>query len=62
MVDEKTKRAIDGANREFSEGFLKGDASITASGYSEDFVVFRPDNDFVQGKKAIEKFWRGVLS
>jgi uncharacterized protein (TIGR02246 family) len=62
MVDKETKRAIDEANRKFSEGFLRGDASITASGYGEDSVVFPPNGDFVQGKKAIEEFWRDVIA
>lgn len=62
MVDEEIKKAIDDANRKFSEGFLKGDASITLSGYVEDSILFPPDADFVLGKEAIEKFWRGVMS
>lgn len=62
MVDEETKKAIDDANRKFSEGFQKGDASITSTGYCQDSIVFPPDGDFVQGKEAIKKFWRGVMS
>ena len=62
MVDEETKKAIDEANRKFSEGFLKGDASITSSIYGEDSIVFPPNEGFVRGKDAIEKFWRGVMS
>jgi len=62
MVDEETRKAIDDANRKFSEGFLKVDASITSSGYGEDSIVFPPDEQFVHGKEAIEKFWRGVMS
>jgi len=61
MVDEETKRAIDEANRKLSDGFLKGDATITASGYSDDSIVFPPDTDFVQGKEDIERFWRGIM-
>jgi ketosteroid isomerase-like protein len=61
MVDEETKRAIDATNSKFSEGFLKRDASMTSSGYSEDSIVFPPDGIIVQGKKAIEEFWRAVM-
>jgi len=61
MVSEETKKAIDEANRKFSEGFRRGDASMTAAGYSDESVVFPPGGDFVQGKQSIEEFWRGVM-
>jgi ketosteroid isomerase-like protein len=61
VISEESKRAIDAANKKFSEGFLKGDASTTALSYSQDSVVFPPDADFVQGKRAIEEFWRSVM-
>jgi ketosteroid isomerase-like protein len=62
MVDEKVTRAIDAANARFMEGFVKGDAPHTASGFAEDAVVFPPDAGMVQGKRAIEEFWRTVMA
>jgi len=61
MINEETKRMIDSANKKFSEGFLRADASLTASVYSEDSIVFPPDSNFVLGKEAIEEFWKGVM-
>jgi ketosteroid isomerase-like protein len=55
------KMAIDKANKNFSEGFVKSDASITASGFADDAVVFPPDANMIQGKKAIEAFWKSVM-
>ncbi|HLN46115.1 MAG TPA: DUF4440 domain-containing protein [Candidatus Sulfotelmatobacter sp.] len=61
MINEETKRMIDLANKKFSEGFLRADASLTASVYSEESIVFPPDSNFVVGKEAIEEFWKGVM-
>ena len=62
MVDDEARKAIDANNRRFSEGFRKGDASITASIYAGDAVVFPPDAPVVEGKGAIEEFWRPVMA
>jgi len=62
MVDNEARKAIDANNRRFSEGFRKGDASITASIYAGDAVVFPPDAPMVEGKGAIEEFWRTVMA
>jgi ketosteroid isomerase-like protein len=62
MVDEKVKNAIDAANARFMEGFVKGDPSLTASGFAEDAVVFPPDAGLAQGKQAIEEFWGSVMA
>ena len=61
MTDD-IKMAIDAANKIFSEGFSKSNASITASGFANDAVVFPPDGDMIQGKKAIEEFWKSVMT
>ena len=42
MVSEEVRKAIDKVNKRFSEGFVKGDASITASVYAEDAVILPP--------------------
>lgn len=56
------KVAIDAANKKFSEGFTKSNASITASGFTDDAVVFPPDANMIQGKRAIEEFWKAVMA
>lgn len=55
------REEIEKANSRFSEGFAKGDASITSSGYAEDAVVFPPDGEVVRGKKSIQRFWQEVM-
>jgi len=62
MVSDEAQKAIDAANNRFMEGFVKEDASILASVYAEDAVVFPPDAAMVQGKKAIEEFWGAVIA
>ncbi|MDK2889636.1 MAG: hypothetical protein PWR21_268 [Methanoculleus sp.] len=62
MVVDEVRKAIDANNKRFSEGFLKGDAAITASVFAEDAVVFPPDTPMIQGKEAIEEFWRTVMA
>ncbi|KUG20584.1 MAG: DUF4440 domain-containing protein [Methanomicrobiaceae archaeon] len=60
MINEAGK-AIDEVNRRFSEGFMKGDAAITAAGFAEDAVVLPPGAEMVRGKRAIEAFWRTAM-
>lgn len=62
MVADEVRKAIDTNNKRFSEGFLKGDASITASVFAENAVVFPPDAPVVEGRGAIEEFWRAVIA
>jgi ketosteroid isomerase-like protein len=62
LTNDEIRMAIDKANRKFEEGFLKSDASITASGFSDNAIVFPPDDGTMQGKKAIEDFWRTVMA
>ena len=49
------KMAIDAANKIFSEGFLKSNASITASGFANDAVVFPPDGDGIADSCSLPK-------
>jgi ketosteroid isomerase-like protein len=62
MVADGVRKAVDTANSRFVEGFVKRDASITASGFAEDAVVFPPDAAMIQGKEAIEEFWGTVMA
>jgi uncharacterized protein (TIGR02246 family) len=61
MVSEEVRKAIDKVNLRFSEGFPKGDASITANVYTEDAVICPPNSEMIRGRKAIEEFWDGVM-
>jgi ketosteroid isomerase-like protein len=61
MVSEEIRQAVSEKNGRFSKGFMMGDASVTASVYSEDAVVFPPEGHIVRGREAIEKFWSGVM-
>ncbi len=61
MVCEEVRKAIDKVNLRFSEGFPTGDASITATVYAEDAVICPPNSEMIQGRKAIEEFWDGVI-
>lgn len=56
------RMAIDEINKKFSEGFAKSNASITSSGFADDAVVFPPDANMIEGKKAIEEFWKSVMT
>ena len=61
MVSEKDRKTLADVNKTFSKGFRKGDASITASVYTEDAVILPPNADRIHGRKAIEEFWKGVM-
>ena len=61
MVKEEDRKAIAEVNKTFAKGFKKGDASITASVYTEDGVILPPDADRIHGRKAIEGFWKAVM-
>ena len=61
MVSAEVRQAIDAVNLRFSEGFLKGDPSLTASVYAEDAVVCPPNSEMIRGRNAIEAFWDNVI-
>lgn len=61
MVSDEVRQAIDQVNFTFSEGFSKGDASITTTVYAEDAVICPPNSGMIRGRKAIEVFWDGVM-
>ena len=61
MVSDEARQAINKVNLRFSDGFLQGDASITASVYAEDAVICPPNSEMIRGRKSIEAFWDGVM-
>jgi uncharacterized protein (TIGR02246 family) len=54
------KQEVDRTNREFVAAFNRGDMATVASCYVEDAKVMPPGSEVVQGREAIEQFWRGV--
>ena len=54
------KQEVDRINREFVAAFNRGDMATVASCYAEDAKVMPPGSEVVQGRQAIEQFWRGV--
>jgi len=56
------RASVDAANRQFMDAFARGDAAAIATLYAEDGQLLPPGNQPVQGRTAIEKLWRGVLS
>lgn len=61
MISEEVTKTIEKAYKTFSEAFLKRDASLAASAYDEHAIVFPPDSKPIQGKQAIESFWKGMI-
>ena len=62
MVSEEVRKSIGEVNKRFMKGFIKGDASKTASVYAENAVLLPPGGNMIHGKKAIEEFWGGVMA
>jgi uncharacterized protein (TIGR02246 family) len=62
MISEEVRNAINEVNKRFMKGFVKSDASITASVYAEDAVLLPPGGDMIHGRKAIMEFWGGAMS
>lgn len=54
------KQEVDRLAREFAAAFNRGDMATVASFYVEDAKVMPPGSEVVQGRKAIEQFWRGA--
>jgi len=48
-------------NRDFAAALNAKDAKAAAALYTEDAVLFPPGEAMVQGRAAIEEYWRGAL-
>ena len=57
----QSKAAIQQLNDKWTAAFNKGDAAAVAAMYAEDAYVLPPGSDMVEGRKAIEAFWRGAV-
>ena len=54
------RREVDRFAREFEQLFYRGDAATMASFYAEDATILAPDSEAVQGRHAIEAFWKAA--
>ena len=55
------KSTIQGLNDRFAAAFNSGDAAAVAAHYTEDATVLPPGNELVQGRSAIQAFWKGAI-
>jgi len=55
-------RAIERANQAFAAAFAKGDAKAVAQMYTETGQLFPPNTQIVEGRPAIEEFWKAVMA
>ena len=51
---------IERNNAAFMAVFKSGDVAAVGRMYAEDAIAFPPDGDMVQGRPAIEAFWKGA--
>ena len=56
------RAAIDAANKQFMDAFSRADAAAIATLYVEDGQLLPPGAEPVDGRDAIEMFWRGTLA
>jgi uncharacterized protein (TIGR02246 family) len=54
------KQEVDRLAGEFAAAFNRGDMATVASFYVEDAKVMPPGSEVVQGRQAIEQFWRSA--
>jgi uncharacterized protein (TIGR02246 family) len=55
------KDQIESAYKVWNEAFNHGDAAGVASLYTENARLLPPTHDIVEGRRAIEEFWDGLL-
>lgn len=58
---QSAKESIEAALVTFEEAFNSGDAAAVAAHYTEDAALLPPDAARVDGRAAIEKFWKGAM-
>jgi uncharacterized protein (TIGR02246 family) len=58
---QSAKESIEAALVTFEEAFNSSDAAAVAAHYTEDAALLPPDAAQVDGRQAIEKFWKGAM-
>jgi uncharacterized protein (TIGR02246 family) len=58
---QSTANEIEQANARFESAFNGGDATALAAMYAADSTLLPPDGDIVEGRDAIQAFWRDVI-
>lgn len=59
---QEAKTAIEKGSKAWEDAYNGGDASDLAALYAKDTVLLPPDSDPVEGRQAIEGFWRRFIS
>ena len=62
-TDERVREAraaIEAANVEFSQAFVRGDGKALAAMYTSDAIAFPPDKEMIRGNDAIGEFWKAT--
>ncbi len=60
-VKDDPLKAIEQANAAFAAAYAKGDPKAVAEMYTEKARLLPPNAKVVEGRKAIEEFWKGVM-
>jgi uncharacterized protein (TIGR02246 family) len=58
---ETAEEAIEAVNQQFEAAFNKGDAAAVARLYTSDAALLPPSEAHVEGRTAIEHYWKGVI-
>lgn len=61
LHQEDFVKAIQQANADFGEAYAKSDPKAVAQMYTEKARLLPPNAKVVDGRNAIEKFWKGVM-
>jgi uncharacterized protein (TIGR02246 family) len=58
---QSAKESIEAANAKFAAAFNRGDAGTVASLYTSDAALLPPGAARVDGRPAIERYWKGAI-
>lgn len=61
-AQQSARAAIEANGKLFVEAFNKGDAAAVANLYTMDARVLPPNNEMVEGRANIQKFWQGAIT
>ena len=59
---QSARRAIEANSKQFTEAFNKGDAAAVANMYTMEARLLPPNDEMVEGRANIQKFWQGAMS